>query len=500
MPGGTRSLLWLTVLTLFALAVGVFGWLAFVNNERDANDRITRERLGRLAYGIAEDGICVRLRTTLNMTGSVPFSLMVPSGTRTNTIDTLDEYLGQTEFGDTVLRFKSIPLEYPTRAEISIRLRYLSEHDARAVFGEKDPRVEDRSSTASSPYLRFLDTARIGRYVDEQLVFEPFRSIDLAIIDTTAGVVLFRRGRMDIASAQTARHAVLVFPDKQLGKPIKIYAEHDGDLFILGLNSIYKLLVYVLALGAIYLIAWKAIRLSEARTRLASMRMDLMSNISHELNTPVANIALALDTLRRPRSGADRLGDQELWQIVEEENRRLRSMIRKVLDVSQLEGRQLALKLEVHDLHFLIERTVQSFKLIASESSCSFDMKLEAVEPWVKVDETHVGNAIQAIVDNAIKYSGRGGHVRVSTWNQDRAVLARFSDDGPGIPKDDREFVFEKFFRARTPDRYATNGTGIGLYYSRQVVQAHGGWLRLEEQRHGTSIVMSFPQEHLTNG
>lgn len=497
---GRSALGWLAITTGIVLIFGCVGWMAYVMDQTEGHERITQQRLERLAQAIAEDGVCVRLKAKHYFSGEVPFTIMVPSMTNESGVDTITEFLGERIDGDTLLKFAQLPLDRPALAEISLLIRYVSPDDPRSPFVERVAEADQAERTIGSPYDDFLDTARIGSYVDQRLISAPFRTINMAIIDTLTNAVLFRRGAMDRTRARTARHAVTIFSGRLSGKPLRIFVDHPHALFTVAVSQVHKILIFLGALFAGFIVAWKAIRLSVTQTRLAQMQMDLVSNITHELNTPIANISLALDTLKRSRPESPGMNDDELWDIVTVENLRLKSSIKKVLDVSLLEGGQLLLRLELHDVHTLLERTLQGFKLLANRDRIDLVLHLRAHTNWIMVDETYLTNAMHALIDNAIKYSGEQAQIVISTSDAQDGILVRFSDNGPGIPEADRELVFEKFYRVRNPDRYAVKGTGIGLYYARQVIQAHHGWVQLGVQTTGTLVELFLPTEIRTNG
>ncbi len=454
----TRTVLWLIVLSACVLISGAGGWAAFVYSEVREAERVTKAKLDVLANAIREDGVCVRLETKRKLNGQTPFSLLVPSELGSAFPDTISEYYGQTLSGDTPLLLPRIPLDYPATVEISLLLRYELSAEELGTSAATDPHnpfldTMHIESGLRSLFAGLLDTARIGKFVDEQLIYPPFTTIDFAIVDTSVGVTLFQRGQFDSQDGFSTVPGIPVYSSRLAGKPLAIYTEHPNAILVVARSHSVKLLIFVAALVVMCWLVLKAIRLAGSRQKLAQMQIDLVSNMTHELNTPIANIALALDTLKRAPTESSRISNDQLWDIIHVENRRLHATIKKVLEVSLLEGQQLVLQTEMHDLHVLLSSTAEAFRLAATRQGTRLELHLRAQKPWVKADGTYLANVLHALLDNAIKYAGDGAQVTLSTRDHDAGVLVDVTDTGPGIDKADRELVFEKFYRVRSGDQ-----------------------------------------------
>ena len=146
------------------------------------------------------------------------------------------------------------------------------------------------------------------------------------------------------------------------------------------------------------------------------------------------------------------------------------------------------------DVHPLIEKVAQSFKLTLANRGGVLETRLEASPSVVVADEMHLTNLIFNLIDNGIKYSTDAPHITVATSVEEGWFRLSVSDQGIGISKDDQRHVFEKFYRVSTGDVHNVKGFGIGLNYVAQVVKLHQGHIALEsELGKGSTFTVSLP-------
>ncbi len=226
-----------------------------------------------------------------------------------------------------------------------------------------------------------------------------------------------------------------------------------------------------------------------AGRELAELKSSFVAAVSHELRTPLALISghsqsllhLHLDEATS-RHHLERIGD-----AVE----RLGALVDEILDVSRLESDQLVLDQAATDLPELL----QAFADEAAELPGAPPVHVEAGPlPLVNVDARRVRQVLANLLANAQKYAGETATATIRARQQGAtSVIVTFSDDGPGILPEDRPQVFDRFHRGREVRESAVAGSGLGLYICRLLVEAHGGWIRLDPARHGTSISFRLP-------
>ncbi len=223
------------------------------------------------------------------------------------------------------------------------------------------------------------------------------------------------------------------------------------------------------------------------------MKSTFVSVISHELKTPVALIKGYAGTLRRPDVKWDSETIQEGLGVIEEEADRLNSLIDNLLDASRIQAGVFKLELGDVNLERLTQRVVDGFQF--QTETHGFQLDFPAELPAVVADEARIRQVLDNLVSNAIKYSPDGGTIRIGAWHDAQGVTVFVADQGIGIPHDEQSRLFESFYRVDSGMRRRTKGTGLGLYLSKTIIDAHDGaiWVRSEPGK-GSTFFFTLPQ------
>ncbi len=224
------------------------------------------------------------------------------------------------------------------------------------------------------------------------------------------------------------------------------------------------------------------------------LKSDFVSSVSHELRTPLASILGYLDVLLEGAVGEMTSDQTEFVRIVNENARRLLTLINDLLTLSGIESGRMVLRTEAVDLGPLVERHVFDLQAVAAEKGLDLSVRLPGEALRAQVDGERIGQVVTNLVANAVKFTGPGGRVRVELGRDgDRAVIA-VSDTGIGIPAEDCDRLFQRFFRARNATDAAIPGTGLGLAICKGIVDAHGGGIAVEsESGRGTTLRVFLP-------
>lgn len=214
--------------------------------------------------------------------------------------------------------------------------------------------------------------------------------------------------------------------------------------------------------------------------RLSRARQDFIANLSHELNTPLTSLRLLVDTLVAQAGRNPGLAEELAGKMAVEVDA-LHRMAQEMLDLEAIEtGRQIV-RLVAVDLRALVDEVLNRLADLAERSGVSFKLKLE---PGLQVlaDSEHAGRAILNVLHNAVKFSPAGGAIDLESA-QDRTgdlVVLSIGDRGPGIPPEDLQRIFERFYRVR--HTASSPGTGLGLAIAHHVMLAHAGRIWAENR------------------
>jgi sensor histidine kinase len=226
------------------------------------------------------------------------------------------------------------------------------------------------------------------------------------------------------------------------------------------------------------------------------MRNDFINNMTHELKTPISSISLAAqmlndETVKKSSSMMSHLGG-----VINDEAKRLRFLVEKVLQMSMFERKKAIFKMKQLDLNEMVESVANTFTLRVEHTEGKIYTEIEAVNSTIYVDEMHFQNVIFNLMDNAVKYRkpDRPINIYIRTWNDDTSLYLSIRDTGVGIKKDNLKKVFEKFYRVHTGNVHDVKGFGLGLAYVKKIIDLHKGDITVEsEYGKGTKFTIKLP-------
>jgi two-component system phosphate regulon sensor histidine kinase PhoR len=220
--------------------------------------------------------------------------------------------------------------------------------------------------------------------------------------------------------------------------------------------------------------------------QLENTRREFVANVSHELRTPLSLIKGYVETLLDGATADPELTVKFL-KTIERHSNRLTNLIEDLLTISRLESGQITLQLRPVPLRGFVEDLLQDLqKSAAARSTTIGNLIPDGLE--ANADPDRLEQVLVNLIENAIKYGKPGGHIEVRGTERDTEVELSVTDDGPGIPPEARDRVFERFYRVDRARSRETGGTGLGLSIVKHIVQSHGGkvWLESEPGRGAT--------------
>lgn len=220
---------------------------------------------------------------------------------------------------------------------------------------------------------------------------------------------------------------------------------------------------------------------------LNRLKGEFVSNISHELRTPLASIVGFSETIASDPNLPVELRS-EFNKIILNEGKRLAKLINDVLDISRMESGVISLNISTFNAVELIHKTLKENKKEFSAHKLTLTTDIPFEEVIIEADNERLGKSLNAILDNAIKFTEPGGRIKVILNNLYREVEIIVSDTGIGIPEKDLPFIFQKFYRVERPDD-EIGGTGMGLVFVKQIVDLHKGIISVQsEPNKGTTV------------
>lgn len=229
--------------------------------------------------------------------------------------------------------------------------------------------------------------------------------------------------------------------------------------------------------------------------RLAELKNEFISNITHELKTPIATVGVAIEALKSFNAMQDPRRMNEYLDISSNELQRLGFMVDKVLKLSMFEKKEVDLRYEPVDLRQLVDEVTDSLKLQFEKYEATVEVEQEG-NVNMEGDRLHLLSVVFNLLDNGLKYSKEKPVINIRLSEKEDKVVMTVTDKGIGIPEAYKEKIFEKFFRVPQGNIHNAKGYGLGLSYAAEVVKKHKGTISAEsEPGKGTTFTITFPKQ-----
>lgn len=228
------------------------------------------------------------------------------------------------------------------------------------------------------------------------------------------------------------------------------------------------------------------------KEKLEQMRKDFISNVSHEFRTPLTVIKGHLESIIDGMTPKDNIADT--CRIILKETNRLTRMVKDLLNLSRLESGRLETDFNTLDVNSLINDTLRNLKRLINKNCITLKLSLSDNLPKVLSDYDMLKQLLIIFLDNAIKFSSNNGILKVTTYAEGKNIYITIEDNGIGIPKDEIQYLGEKFFKSDKSRNTMTEGTGLGLSIAKRLVKVLNGYYSIEsELGKGTIVTISLP-------
>ena len=353
------------------------------------------------------------------------------------------------------------------------------------------------SQSSSLPITQRADSATVKTYLRQELDTLGLRvPFEFAVVNR-AGVPVYHSAGYHQGNADDDNVFIqTLFPHDGAGKRyyLKVFFPTKKDFVYSSVPFLWPAFIFTLILLVVFVFT---IVTAFRQKKLTEMKNDFINNMTHEFKTPISSISLAAQMLNDQSVRKSPAMLQQISNVINDETKRLRFQVEKVLQMSMFEGRKSTLKVQEVDANVIIYNIVNTFKLKVEKYGGHLNARLDAMDAIVEVDEMHFTNVIFNLLDNAVKYRREDVPLELTVTSEDipgERLQITVEDNGIGISKDDQKKIFDKFFRVSTGNRHDVKGFGLGLAYVKKMVGELGGEITVESQLgHGTRFIIVIP-------
>ena len=365
----------------------------------------------------------------------------------------------------------------------------------RTLMNEVILRMISQSSTR--PIAERADSGKVATYLRMELANNgldlPF---EFAVVNRQGAAVYHSAGYMPEQVGNDNMFVQTLFPNdtRNLMYYLKVYFPTKRDYIMSSLNYIIPAFIMTFVLLVVFVIT---IYLIFRQKKLTDMKNDFINNMTHEFKTPISTISLAAQMLNDSsvRKSSNML--EHISNVINDETKRLRFQVEKVLQMSMFERQKATLKLQDVDANTIIENIIHTFKIKVEKYGGHIEAVLKAEQSIIHVDEMHFTNVIFNLLDNAVKYRREDESLKLSVTTRDVSggrLEVTVADNGIGIRREDLKKIFEKFYRVPTGNLHDVKGFGLGLAYVNKMVRELGGQITVEsELGQGTRFIITLP-------
>ncbi len=348
---------------------------------------------------------------------------------------------------------------------------------------------------STRPVMERIEPDKLTSYLQTELENNglnlPFR---FAVINNK-GKVVYSSDEYNPAISGNLLFSQIIFPNDPPGRrnTLRVYFPTQNDYIFDSVRFMIPSFIFTFIMLVTFTFT---IIIVFRQKKLTEMKNDFINNMTHEFKTPISTISLAAQMLNDPAVGKSPAMFKHISGVINDETKRLRLQVEKVLQMSMFDRQKAQLKLHEVDVNDLIAGVMSTFKIKVEKFGGTIDAELAADDMIVSVDEMHFTNVIFNLLDNAVKY--RREEVPLSLFIRTRTVGEKveisIQDNGIGIKKEDLKKIFDKFYRVSTGNRHDVKGFGLGLAYVHKIIKDHKGDIRVEsELNEGSTFIITLP-------
>jgi two-component system, OmpR family, phosphate regulon sensor histidine kinase PhoR len=403
---------------------------------------------------------------------------------------------------------KSVEREVPqSKMVISMSSSFSNSRDSskkkdstRVILSNGEP--ERRTMMAGMPgpgeFGRIIFRSSLGDSLSERQIDSAYRKeLDMAKIPVSFIIVSRPAARMkkELRDSEEQTDSLNTsYITVGLNNPIEYRAQlGSANNYLLG-KITYPILISLLLITlttASFIFLYRNLL---AQRRLTDIKNDFISNITHELKTPIATVNVAIEALKSFNAIDNPERTREYLDISSSELQRLSLLVDKVLKLSLFESKDIELKLEVFNLKDVIREVIQTMQLQFNKAKADVHFTTEGNNFIIEADKLHITSVVYNLLDNALKYSPGQPNINITLTDKQSHVEMKVADNGIGIPLEYQDKIFDKFFRVPHGNKHNIKGYGLGLSYVSHIISKHHGYIEVDsEEGKGSTFVVNLP-------
>ncbi|MEZ4386306.1 MAG: ATP-binding protein [Candidatus Krumholzibacteriia bacterium] len=314
-------------------------------------------------------------------------------------------------------------------------------------------------------------------------------AVEYGVLATRPDTLVVASPRADRAALAASPYRTRLFPTDFFAPTYELVACFPGRAAWAWRQLAPLLLASVVLTALVVLCTVYGVRTILAQRRFASELVSFVDNLTHELKTPLATMALASEAMARDDVRGDAVTLGRYSGMIGDEVRRLRGHVDRILQLAHLERGELAIEREPVDVHEVLRPIIDGFGLQIAARGGTLAVRLDASPSRVLADPVHLAGMVANLLDNAVKYSPGTPAIELVTSGDGGRLRIRVYDRGVGVPTAMRRRVFERYVRCQRGDRHDVKGFGLGLAYVSQMAARHHGTVDLDGRAGGGTVV-----------
>ena len=346
------------------------------------------------------------------------------------------------------------------------------------------------------PITERADSVTVKQYIEQELQSNGLNMPFEFAVQYPSNSFAYSTSGYKEASENKGVYSQILFPNDPNGNfhTLNVVFPTKSDYIFSSIKFMLPSFAFTFLLMAVFIYT---IILAFRQKKLSEIKNDFINNMTHEFKTPISSISLAAQMLNDEAVTKSPLLLKQAATVINDETKRLRFQVEKVLQMSMFDRTSATMKLQEVDADAVIYSVVNTYKLKVDKFGGTITAHLNSDDPIVNVDEMHFTNVIFNLLDNAIKYRREDvePELVVSSFNPDDGhITITVEDNGIGIKREDLKKIFEKFYRVSTGNRHDVKGFGLGLAYVHKMITLFNGTIKAEsEVGKGSKFIITLP-------